>query len=350
MPFTLDEVAFGFIKIANETMACVSPPSFLSLRCTYRLPSRSRPIRSLTEARGFSTAKHVLACAFCHIDPGPRQLTRFRSFWRGWGPACLRDGSLAWDHQDIDSPLFEHLERVRHVTGRSVSLLVFAKLVTDTLPHRAHELQEPCSEKYTDETKSYFVERIERLKMKVVAELKRQGFASDRIETECFLNLRYALSHPSNRSANFPCSYDGSDTSLMTLAPVDGSFDFQTAFEDAYRNEFGFLIEDKHVMVDDVRVRGIGKTFDTLGESVFAESARLSFVPVGLEEGKKEGMASMYFEKMGRVDVPVFLLEKLGTGDLVRGPAAIVDGTQTLILDPGSESRICSKHVYVTLH
>lgn len=38
----LDEVAYGFIKVANETMA--------------------RPIRSLTEARGFSTAKHALAC------------------------------------------------------------------------------------------------------------------------------------------------------------------------------------------------------------------------------------------------------------------------------------------------
>lgn len=39
---SLDEVAYGFVKVANETMA--------------------RPIRSLTEARGFSTAKHALAC------------------------------------------------------------------------------------------------------------------------------------------------------------------------------------------------------------------------------------------------------------------------------------------------
>lgn len=39
---TLDQVAYGFIKVANETMA--------------------RPIRSLTEARGYSTAKHALAC------------------------------------------------------------------------------------------------------------------------------------------------------------------------------------------------------------------------------------------------------------------------------------------------
>jgi 5-oxoprolinase (ATP-hydrolysing) len=38
---SLDEVAYGFIKVANEVMA--------------------RPVRSLTEARGFSTGKHILA-------------------------------------------------------------------------------------------------------------------------------------------------------------------------------------------------------------------------------------------------------------------------------------------------
>lgn len=38
---SLDEVAAGFVKVANEVMA--------------------RPVRALTEARGFSTSKHILA-------------------------------------------------------------------------------------------------------------------------------------------------------------------------------------------------------------------------------------------------------------------------------------------------
>lgn len=38
---TNDEIAWGFIKVANETM--------------------SRPIRALTEARGYAAAKHILA-------------------------------------------------------------------------------------------------------------------------------------------------------------------------------------------------------------------------------------------------------------------------------------------------
>jgi 5-oxoprolinase (ATP-hydrolysing) len=36
---TLDEMVYGFVTVANETMA--------------------RPIRTLTEARGYATAKHV---------------------------------------------------------------------------------------------------------------------------------------------------------------------------------------------------------------------------------------------------------------------------------------------------
>ena len=41
-PFIVEEVAMGFIRVANETMC--------------------RPIRALTQARGHDTAKHVLAC------------------------------------------------------------------------------------------------------------------------------------------------------------------------------------------------------------------------------------------------------------------------------------------------
>lgn len=38
---SIDEIAWGFIKVANETM--------------------SRPIRALTEARGYAAQKHLLA-------------------------------------------------------------------------------------------------------------------------------------------------------------------------------------------------------------------------------------------------------------------------------------------------
>jgi len=48
---SLDEVVYGFIKVANETMA--------------------RPIRALTEARGYATGKHVYVSSSSHSSSIP---------------------------------------------------------------------------------------------------------------------------------------------------------------------------------------------------------------------------------------------------------------------------------------
>ena len=135
----------------------------------------------------------------------------------------------------------------------------------------------------------------------------------------------------------------------MTLAPSDGSFDYHTAFENAYREEFGFLLDSKSVMIDDVRVKGIGKSHEGLGETVLAEADRLEFKEVDVEAKRESKLTSMYFESTGRTDCPIFLLGNLEPSEIVRGPAALLDGTQSIILDPGSVAYICSRAVYIKL-
>lgn len=87
------------------------------------------------------------------------------------------------------------------------------------------------------------------------------------------------------------------------------------------QQEFGFEM-NVPVTVDDVRVRGVGKSFESLGRSVFEEAASLSFSPLPRtpDDKKCAETASVYFEEGGRRDVPVYLLEKLDAGDLVEGP------------------------------
>ncbi|GAA5962134.1 hypothetical protein JCM8115_006599 [Rhodotorula mucilaginosa] len=276
---SLDEVAYGFIKVANEVMA--------------------RPVRSLTEARGFSTGKHILA-AFGGA---------------GGQHACELARTLG-----ITQILIHRYSSILSAYGMALS-------------NRAYEQQEPCAVEYNESNKAGLQSRLDRLSGEVVAELNRQGFSGKHVEVEHYLNMRY----------------DGSDTALMTLAPTDGSNDFKTAFEANYRAEFGFLIEGKSIIVDDVRVRGIGKSFDEMPGSVLEEAATTTFSSAGVDSKAEKATASMYFQQSGRINVPVFKLESLATGDKVDGPAAIVDGTQTLILDPGSEAKICSRHVYITL-
>ena len=98
------------------------------------------------------------------------------------------------------------------------------------------------------------------------------------------------------------------------------------------------------------KVRGIGKTFDSLGPSVFEELRTLQKRPP-LFASDAATTHSTYFDGIGRVhDTPVFLLDKLQVGDVVKGPAMVIDDTQTILLTPDAEAVLCRKHLYVTLH
>lgn len=97
-----------------------------------------------------------------------------------------------------------------------------------------------------------------------------------------------------------------------------------------------------------MQVRGIGKTFDTLGESVYSEVEHLERSPV--DRSRAASTHSVYFDRVGRVpDTPVFLLDQLKVGDEVTGPAMIIDDTQTIVVVPGAKAALSSKHLYVTL-
>jgi len=177
--------------------------------------------------------------------------------------------------------------------------------------------------------------RLDKLTDDVRAELARQGFEGDRVKVERMLNMRF----------------EGTDTALMVLpspSDGDGNEDFEVAFKKVYKAEFGFLLETKSIIVDDIKVRGIGKTFDSLGESVYSEVERIKKTPV--DRAKADATSSVYFDRVGRVhDTPVFLLDNLSVGDEIAGPAMVIDDTQTIVIVPGARAVLASKHLYLTL-
>ncbi|KAH8105404.1 5-oxoprolinase [Cristinia sonorae] len=278
----LDEIVYGFIKVANETMC--------------------RPIRALTEARGYATSRHILA-----------------SFGGAGG---------------------QHACEIAHLLGiKTILIHRYSSILSAyglALADRAFELQEPSSTFYTPQNRPQLKARLDRLDAEVRAELKRQGFEGDHVHTERMLNMRF----------------EGTDTALMILPTEkdgDGKEDFEAAFKRTYKSEFGFLLETKTIIVDDVKVRGIGKTFDTLGESVFAEVAKLQRKQVD-RKAKADMTYSVYFNEIGRVnDTPVFKLDDLEVGDELEGPAMIIDDTQTIVLIPGAKAVLTRKHLFITL-
>lgn len=106
---------------------------------------------------------------------------------------------------------------------------------------RAFERQEPSSTFYNEGNKSLLITRLDKLTDEVKTELKRQGFEGDRVHVERMLNMRF----------------EGTDTALMVLPDVekDGhGEDYEAAFKRVYKSEFGFILEGKAIIVDDIKV------------------------------------------------------------------------------------------------
>ncbi|XP_050396145.1 5-oxoprolinase isoform X1 [Patella vulgata] len=263
---SLEEIAMGFINVANESMC--------------------RPIRALTQAKGHDTSRHTLAC-----------------FGGAGGQhACAIARSLGM------SQVFVH----RYAGILSAYGMALADVV--------HETQEPCSKEYVKVSFSYLDERIEALKETCITELQRQGFDLVNIETQVFLHLRY----------------DRTDCALMVNADSypatsDSSKygDFRSAFIQRYQTEFGFVLVNRCIMVDDVRVRGVGKSTAASNQNIPSYTA-----PPTVEK-----VVKCYFDS-GNLDTSVFLLDKLHSGHAIQGPAIIIDKNSTVLIEPSCTGTI----------
>ena len=52
--------------------------------------------------------------------------------------------------------------------------------------------------------------------------------------------------------------FDGTDTALMVLPTIeDGEEDFLRSFKKTYKEEFGFLLDTKNIIVDDIKVSAL---------------------------------------------------------------------------------------------
>ncbi|WVQ70847.1 hypothetical protein IAR50_000372 [Cryptococcus sp. DSM 104548] len=273
---TVDEIVYGFVQVANETMA--------------------RPIRTLTEARGFKTDQHVLA-----------------SFGGTGGQVACEIAELL----GIQRVLIHKYSSILSAYGLA-------------LADRVIEHQEPASDTYSSATQPSLFSRLDRLEAKAKQILTDAGFPSDKIQAERILNMRF----------------DGSDTALMILDEGDG--DYEEAFKKAYKAEFGFLL-NKPIIVDDVKVRGIGKTFDSLGPSAFQEVKSLTPNTLGNDKANFHQDCYIWYGGSGRrEDVPVFELVSLEPGDEVLGPAMVIDDTQTIFVNQGWSALSTSNHLLLS--
>ncbi|RMZ82531.1 hypothetical protein DV737_g2018, partial [Chaetothyriales sp. CBS 132003] len=270
--FTPEEVALGFLQVADESM--------------------TRPIRNLTEGRGYETSSHHLAC-----------------FGGAGGQhACNVAASLG-----ITRIIIHKYSSILSAYG-----LALAEVV--------HESQEPMATQYL-ESQELITKKFGVLVGHANDVLVEQGFTETQIRDELFLNMRY----------------EGSDTSLMILRPENG--DFASAFVERHRREFNFTFQ-RPILVDDIRVRAIASS------KVVAEKSPLQQLKKAdlRQAGKPIHHNSVYFDSQsGYIQTPVYLLHELGANVQVHGPAIIIDKTQTIVVAPNAVANILDTCVLIDL-
>ncbi|KAH7310834.1 Hydantoinase B/oxoprolinase-domain-containing protein [Stachybotrys elegans] len=273
-PKTVEELALGFLQVANETMC--------------------RPIRSLTEAKGYRTADHELA-----VFGGA-----------GGQHACAIAANLG-----IDRILIHRYSSILSAYGMALADLV-------------HDVQQPCSVPL-ETSLGELDERLKDLESKATEKLLADGTSAEAIRFEHFLNLRYV----------------GSDTTLMICRPKSGTW--ADAFTAEHKRQFSFVMAGRDILVENIRVRATAKSSSV--EPEFNLNKQLTAtILVAVPEDKISDRVRVFFES-GWVEAPLYLLSDLTSGHAIEGPAIIVDNTQTIVVSPQAKGIILSRHVVIEL-
>lgn len=149
--------------------------------------------------------------------------------------------------------------------------------------------------------------------------------------------------------------YRGTESSLMIIKPTPAEardayggdeWAFGKAFVKQHEREFGFVLPERDIIVDDVRARGIGKSFQS-SEKTVDQQLRES-APRDVDTRKIHQTKKVFFEG-GRQDTPIYRLNDLEVNDRVRGPAILADDTQTLVITPGASALVTETHVVINI-
>ena len=121
--------------------------------------------------------------------------------------------------------------------------------------------------------------------------------------------------------------YDGTDTALpVTLEELDSMY---SNFANAHKKQFGFVFEDKPVVVEALEVEAVG------GGSGLVEPR------LALDTSQARPFSQTRFFSNGSWhDVAVYKREMLKPGQSFAGPALIIEAHQTIVIEPEWAARI----------
>lgn len=161
-------------------------------------------------------------------------------------------------------------------------------------------------------------EQLLQLRNESKQRLSEQGFQETQIECTYFLHMRY----------------EKTDTAIMVACSItdkDSLSQFEQVFQEKYRREFGFVLTDRNIIIDDLRVRSRGKSECFNQKDIPSNESGASPEP--------SSKTLVYFEKEF-METSVYLLENMLAGDKFSGPALLIDKNSTVVVEPNSSVEI----------
>ena len=298
---TLDDIAYGFVQVANEAMC--------------------RPIRELTQMKGHDLSSHILACfggaGGQHACAMARSLgMRCVVVHRYSGILSALGLALADVVEEAQEPLGQCLGRQTPVSEEGI--------VTDT------------------DVLTSVGQHLLKLTRSAGDALAKQSFDTAAMHVQAFVNLRFV----------------GTDTALMVPVPVQGGsaaaegapagsapmasvlgpgfpglVQVITDFIHMFKHEYGFTFPGRAVVCEDVRVRVTGLSQSAAVTDALSDPGTPPPLPAPIKTH------SVFFEG-GRVPTPFYMLQELVRGQAVPGPAVIIDATSTLVVEPATVAHI----------
>jgi len=149
-----------------------------------------------------------------------------------------------------------------------------------------------------------------------MGELRQQQVPGERIEELRRVHLRY----------------EGTDTA--NIVPFGTPAEMIAAFEEDYRQRYGFTMPGKPLIVEAASVEVIGRMAGVSEEAIQA-AGRVGSVPT---------LATVRAYMAGEEnDTPVYDRDALLPGDRVNGPAILRESTATTVVEPGWQAELTAK-------
>jgi 5-oxoprolinase (ATP-hydrolysing) len=281
-PLDTDVVRGRFTSFADEIGDGRSPEAVAEGFITIAVENMANAIKKISVQRGYDVTEYLLNC---------------------FGGAGGQHACLVADALGIEAVLIHPFSGLLSAYGIGLSS-IFAS--------RQQALLKPLAE----ESLGAINELIGQLREAVFRELAEQGIAEDDLSWRPVLQIRY----------------DGTDTPLP--APFDGSIAAtRTAFEAAHKAQFGFVYDNKAMIVESIGVEGADARDQGRDErDLEAEDARP-------EAGD---FRRIFCEGQWR-DAGIFRREAMKPGHKVAGPALVIESHQTIVVEPGWEAEITAK-------